>query len=598
MRDRNSRQLVSKLNDLLTELNIKRAFYIDDFNGLEILPELITSAKDQFVTDRLRLREVFGSEITYEFPDENFFGDQLDGFLQGKGRKEQLGYLGKLLELENDANSASREFFRSKKLESFFPRNLLKVRSPDDWESVKRSINRLKKDEKALILFDQDLSRAEGERFRNGTIKGQHLIWEIKSSKKSQNVYCTLITQLIDDTSKELHARDEIAEELGDEIQPKDFFALSKKRIENAELLCDGIKKALLNGYCEEIKEKSTTILDKAYRNAIKKINKLDPYDFDHTILRSSYGEGVWEVNTLIRITNSIYFEEVRDLMRNGFPKLINPTIKKTKKISDIRFDVPSEFHPYREKLQLRHSDIYEKGELINELHYPLENGDIFKVVEGTKRDTYFILVSQECDLMVRSHGSRGVKNAVLLRIIELPTGKLKSQIDAKRHYFQNKFHLQYFFPGSDKEMVVDFLEPYIIDLDILDLCVFDRRGLANIDLESTFDKDLVSSSWEKRYDKLYGSFKAKATNFNKLISDIEIKEVPGSTRKEIKRTILNNLSPFQQIGKPMNLSGSRFDFGIKRVLRFKRKGASYLLDRHSKHMSRVAEDHDFVSGQ
>src|SRR5690606_38544004 len=122
-----------------------------------------------------------------------------------------------------------------------------------------------------------------------------------------KNIVCALITHLITEVKKELPERDKIVKESDGALSKNDFFALTKKRINDPEKFCDGIKKTLLNEYCEKIKEEATEIIEEAYKEVLTKLNELDTYDFDHIILRSSYGEGVWEVNTLMRIANNFY---------------------------------------------------------------------------------------------------------------------------------------------------------------------------------------------------------------------------------------------------------------------------------------------------
>ncbi|WP_273567498.1 hypothetical protein [Maribacter halichondriae] len=457
-----------------------------------------------------------------------------------------------------------------------------------------------------MILFDLELKYAQGERFRSGATTGTDLILSARKSKAGKNIVCALITHLISEVSKELPERDKIVEKSNGVLRKNDFFALTKKRINYPEKLCDGIKKTFLNEHCEDIKEKATEIIEEAYKEVINKLNRLDTYDFDHTILRSSYGEGVWEVNTLMRIANNLYDQKIKELMvRKKFAKGVNPAIKRAKELSDITFNVPANHQPYKEKLTLRHHDIYHPGNQINELHLPLENGDVFEIYEGSGKGLY-ILVAQECDLMMRtskggSGGVRAAKTAMLLKLNTFSLDNLEKEIESHfkksgmlMHYYANKFKLEYFIEGKKNVGIVYFNSEYRVDLDALDLTVFNSNGKANINLSANkFDTDLVSAAWEMRYEKLLKYYTKK----NKQILELtpKLAALNNATKQKVLSSVGCKLAPLHNIGKATVYSGDKFNFGIKRIMRLKSDGANYLLDRYYKHLSRKAEPHDFV---
>lgn len=592
----------TKLGELLAILNIKEAYYIDDYNKIDILPLVITSAKSLFVLGKTDvLATIFEEKIEINVPDEDVFGEQIyttwDSFLDAEKEKITLQILS-----SNESDFNILDYTRTRELQQSFPKEHLKLINPDEWESIFSELEKkYNGDSKVLILFDQDLSKAEGERFKNGAILGQHLILNLKKSSIKDNVYCALITHLITDTSQELTERDKIIESLNKGLTEKDFFALAKDRIKSPDLLCDGIKKSLLNGYCEEMKERSKKLIEDAQKNALKRVSELDTYDFDHTVLRSSYTEGVWEMNTLFRIAGNFYTDEVKKLMGDSkYAKEVNPYIKKAKVISDVRFNIEPGTIPYQQKYSLRHKDIYE-DKIINSLHLPLENGDIFQITEGRGKG-YYILVTQECDLMMRTSplGSRSSETATLLSIKDLTRKQLDDLIikyyeinSSDSHFFANKFRLDYFKDKTNDIGLVRFTDSHIVNLDVLDLCVFDNEGHAKLDLASSFDQNLVSTAWENRYKKLYDKFKKHADALDKLLPEVE--KLGTDAKKQIKKKIAVKFAPFSDLGIVDNYSNRNFDFGLKRVWRLKPDGAKYLLDRFYKHHSRTAELHDFA---
>ena len=593
----------NKLGELLGLLNIKEAYYIDDYNKMDPLPLIITVSKKLFKEQRAEeILAFFASGIQINVPDDDAFGEQIYKVWAEISEDEKEQIANSILSLNNNGLD-TYDYVRTKELQKSFPNEYLKLINPDEWEETFKQLETTYvNEEKVLLLFDQDLSNAEAVRFKNGTSKGQHLIHSVKKSSIKDNVYCALITHLIADTSQELIERNKIIEDLNKTLSERDFFALAKDRIKTPDLLCDGIKKTLLNGYCEEIKDYSKKIIEDAQANTLKRIVELDTYDFDHTVLRSSYSEGVWEMNTLFRIAGNIYSDEVKSLMiKMNYPKNVNSYIKKAKTISDVRFNIEPETLPYKQKFGLRHQDIYEKGEIINKLHLPLENGDVFSITDG-KGKGYYILIAQECDLMMRTNppGFRSTETATLLKIKNF-TRKTLDEIIVKfyetnrfdNHFFSNKFKLDYFNNETNDIGLVKFTEAYIVNLDVLDLCVFDSDGKAIVDLSVTFDIDLVSSAWEHRCLKVFETFKKNADLLDKLIP--EVNKLNADVRDKIKKRITTKLGLSEDLGKSDNYSNRKFDFGIKRIMRLKADGAKYLLDRYYKHQSRTAEQHDFA---
>lgn len=593
-----------KLGELLGLLGIKEGYYVDDYNKIDPLPSVIEKAKRLFREEKKdELSAIFSKKVELNVPDDDVFGDQIRKMWDELQELDKDGIITKIMSSEGGGFN-TLDYTRTKMLKDSFPKEYLKLINPDEWdETFKELEKKYEKEGKVLILFDQDLTQAKGERFKSGVTKGQHLILNLKNSSIKDNVYCALITHLISDTSQELTERNKVIEELNKNLTERDFFALSKDRIKSPDLLCDGIKKTLLNGYCEEIKERSKQILEDAQKNTLSKVLGLDTYDFDHTVLRSSYSEGVWEMNTLFRIAGNFYNDEVKTLMeKSNYAKNVNPLIKKAKTISDVRFEIEPGTIPYKQKYRLRHYDIYEPGDVINKLHLPIDNGDIFEITDW-KGKGYYILVGQECDLMMRtapSLGSRSAETATLLKVKDF-TRKALDEVIVKfyetnrfdNHFFSNKFKLDYFIIETNNIGLVKFIDSYVVNLDVLDLCVFNSDGTASLDLATRFDVDLVSTSWEHRHQKLVDMFKKQADSLDKLIP--EINKLAADVRDQIKKRIGVKLGAINDLGKADNYQSRKFDFGIKRIKRLKLDGAKYLLERYYHFHSRTAEQHDFA---
>jgi len=205
-------------------------------------------------------------------------------------------------------------------------------------------------------------------------------------------------------------------------------------------------------------------------------------------------------------------------------------------------------------------------------------------------------LIGQECDLMMRNTGSRSSKNtiATLVKIATFEIDTLKSKLLDSNHYFANKFRLDYFESGTSKVGVAQFLNFTNIDLNILDLCVFNVNGDAILDLNNlNMDTELLSTSWEKRFNIMSTNCRTEADKLDLLIP--EVNKLAKAIRDPILKKIYPNLGVSSQIGTAISYNGRIYKFGIKRIMRLKNFGANYLIDRYYKHLARTAEPHDFA---
>jgi hypothetical protein len=215
--------------------------------------------------------------------------------------------------------------------------------------------------------------------------------------------------------------------------------------------------------------------------------------------------------------------------------------------------------------------------------------------------------VAQECDLMMRTNkggrrGERAAKTAMLLKLQTLTQQELQKEMETHfekagmvMHYYANKFKLEYFVSGKKDVGVVHFAQEFRVDLDALDLVVFNADGKAQIELtKNKFDTDLVSASWEMRFNKLHKHYDKKKKQVEELLKKMDGK-LDQATKLQVLKSTGCRLAPLRNLGKATVYSSNKFDFGIKRVMRLKKDGATYLLDRYYKHLSRKGEPHDFV---
>jgi hypothetical protein len=626
---------LDRFSKLLQIANVGKVYYVDDENNLENIDfNNIAGQISIIINDGNfeRLKEIdFPHWDLSAVPEDEVANDLLPRWEDINVTEQKAFYLALLQISGNGTLQVDSE--RIKKISEQFPPGMLTACSPQEWEQKKSELQSIiAKGNKAIILFDESLTHAGG---RYSTIKGQDLIVEV-NKMGLKGVICTLLTNLIVDVNGELQFRDRIIAEREDgTLKVNDFFPLAKVRLETPEVFADGIRKVVLNTLIENIKGHTLNLIKSSYEKAAETVSQFDTYDFEDVILKTSFHEGVWEPETIIRICDIKFENELKKLMvENNYAINVNDEIIAAQPFFDVKFDIPSGTEPYANKYILRHDEIYDKGDVINSLRKPLENGDIFEI-EGNK----YILVSQACDMMVRATGRKaGLRSAKVVYLFRIETQTFKDHKEKKEkkgtdNYLKDKHALPYFIPGTNDVGVVSFTDYIIADVDLLDLCVFNSNGECNIAVNSSIDERYFSSSWRKHYkyiqsklinyhtalreakEYLYGDSSALSTwkrQFNHLVSllpskiQVKIGKIFSKRRVDINKSaeLLAALSPQIFLSTSPNVvvndrvkftEPDIFQFPVKRIMKYKDAGAVYLLERYTRHLSRIAEPHDFA---
>jgi hypothetical protein len=470
---------------------------------------------------------------------------------------------------------------------------------PTEWDKeITKISGRIPEGQKAIVLFDQKLALAGG---RFVQTEGTDLVWEIvdgPSKHLSTKFLPGILSYTVPNQGLELTYRAEMAQKRGMDVNK--LFVLTKQRLANLGLFIDGLKKLMLNEPCEQIKNHAIEVGAAALKSTDERLRALDTYDFSHTVLKSSSKEGVWAPETLFRIIDIIYKDEIKKqlLDRNLIPSL-NELLDKATALSSI--EIPIDYSVAQtEKYELRRQEMYAKGKLINGLYKPIENGDIFEV-EGKGKGKY-ILLSQPCDLVVRSSGptkgSRTNKVAYLLEIVsfdkELLSEKLEKTRDRKSlafNYWQNRGMLDYFEQSEQLISVVNLFGAQVVNLDVLDLIMFNKEGVATIDTAAAIPEALHIGLTE-RFSKLKKGFESTLIKMNQHRE--VLKAVKKHWQEPLVKSLLPCLSVNDKLGK-QDQSGTTFSFGIKRIKSLRDPYAKNLLDKYTRYLSRTGDLHDFT---
>ena len=605
---------------LLEAENISHIIYVDDKFDIE-------GQKEEFV-GRVKGLKAQGNIIQdYEFEHFNWEGpDALINKLwdDSKDRSQLLKCVLKEFGEEEMANVKP-----ALEINQYFGENI-KTFTPDQWiESEYKLISDLEQGKKALCLFDFEFQRGN-KKFegRNG-IELAKVILEQEDLK--DKIICGIFSSKFSEEEED-SKRDSFAQEFN--IDKKLFYTVSKFRYYFDPLISgfsEGIKNLLLQPHVEVLKEESKDVLRSSNEKAWERIDQITPKTFNQIIQKSSLKEGVWEISTLFRLFGILSKEEnYNKISDSEIRKKFNSSIERIRLIDNADTGYISKI-PNQQLIDLRNSELYLKGDLVNKLHLPISNGDIFNI-----KGKLFVLLVQPCNLAIRAKDtecgsrSKNYNNAFLIPLREFS----KEQLNHTKQEVLSPTNT------PEKVLCAYFPEFKVLSLDYLDLTVFNETGESFINMTiPELDNDVIHFPWKKRYYHIFEKLvvleeKIKSFIHIKSLINPKIEELSDSIReltkdfnklgKEEKTKIIEKLNPIKSEKKDLenhlkaleesiysienfdsfNLNhinnydeGTRtFSFEIKRERHYKSPYSDDLLQNFMLYLSRNAFEHDFTS--
>ncbi|PHK27270.1 hypothetical protein VF13_41735, partial [Nostoc linckia z16] len=275
----------------------------------------------------------------------------------------------------------------------------IKLMTPDEWVTDKYQIIKdLEEGKRALCLFDFEFQ--SGNKLipgRNGAELAKLLIDEQDCTERVVcGIFSHKFTEEQEDEFREKYSTDY-------NIEESRFYTISKRRFAFDPQItgfAEGIKSLLLLPYVEQLKTESLIVLEKSNTKAGDRIKKMTPKTFNQIIQKSSLKEGVWEISTLFRLYGILSKEENYNMISDSAVRQkFNDSIKKIREI-DLKDTGYNTTIANSQLTELRNSELYLSGDVINKLHLPLTNGDIFEI-----KGKEYILLVQPCNLALRAEG-------------------------------------------------------------------------------------------------------------------------------------------------------------------------------------------------
>ena len=386
-------QAKNAILQFLGELKVTKIVYVDDRCSIEELREAFIGKMKSLYQEKPEVLDF----VNWNSP-RPIFEREIANHWDGSNEEDKRQVFLKVLKFENNQEELENSVAPLKLKEHL--QEKIDLLSPSEWIEKKDNIcASLNAESKILFLFDIEFEHAPLADGRNGIDLAVRLLGtdEIKDF-----IYCGIFSHLFS-LSEEYDKRTEICRTRA--LEKDKFYTISKKRFQEDSYLpglAEGIRNTLLINEVEILKKETSEIIESAFNSSLAEIAELTPESFNHIIQRSSNKEGVWEMATLFRLNSIITSDRaLRTLLPTSRRAVINKSLDKIRTVEKIKTGGETPFD--KTTIQhLRKKELYVEKDVLNELHFPLANGNIFQIEEKE-----FILLAQPCNLAMRSGGNR-----------------------------------------------------------------------------------------------------------------------------------------------------------------------------------------------
>ncbi|MFD1626635.1 hypothetical protein [Azospirillum griseum] len=577
-----SKEARRKIAQLFESLQIGKVVAVDDM----FIPDLNVSG----IIGMLEEVDGLADILRPWMPEVDFNGDveilydQIAAALSNMDTENRENLLKVLFNHDPNTNDFQDLVLLKKVLPETIP---LEIITPIQWyERQHELISEASEQRRTIFLFDQEL-KVDQHDF--GFQKGTDIIRAMSLSHPTHfgsHWFCGLLSHTLQG-GEEIEHWQTLAEKSG--IKLKFFMPIAKSNLEQSDSFHSAIYRALITTYCENLKEIAEAGFNESVKAVIDRFIRLDPLDFEHIIVNSSLHEGVSELETLIRLYGLLARDEVkRSILHKKRLMDFLSAATAVNTLADIDRKLPGEAKA--RLYQLRRDELYECAELVNGVHDPLRNGDLFEV--GDKKQPY-VLIAQPCDLMVRMKEGKGKRaREDNFKIAVLAPIHTSIMVDNPIDCGALSFNLPNFGMEGNQLGRVDFAPATVVDLCVLDLAVMNATGDCVMDF-SKIDAAKVAiptRAWRERasiLEKKFKSLKTKIEEANKKYKGNDAAD--QLTKAWMPRCGLSN--DLKKLGK---YEGGIFTYPIRRCGRIREPLANWLLSAFSRYLARDAYDHDY----
>lgn len=396
------------LEHVFKSLSLKHVFYVDDVFA-------DTGGDGDVITDLIRARnadpEALAALLVHvPLENEELWLHEARTWWDAAGAEDR-SRVAKGLEAIIGETKLVLDFAAPEQLQELLPdfvqfEKVLPAEWPEKRERLRESapMNRI------LCLFDVNLGDNEIEgRQRSGI----DLLSEALQMEGVEDVFFGLLSTRFTVDNELSQWRGIVADRPELRNYKGRFLPLAKERRDDLVQFAKGLEMMTLNAFCDRLKKAGCEALGIAHQAAVEKIQDLEVFDFEHIVLDGSRKEGASEADTLFRLFHIFHRDDAKKAMlANDSVKTFNKDVLQARAIREKR--VGGTNSPPHQRLEIRHQELYEDGEILNGFHTPLRSGDIFRSADKSR---WFVLLAPPCNLAVRENGKRRVERVMLVPI-------------------------------------------------------------------------------------------------------------------------------------------------------------------------------------
>ncbi|KLN64077.1 hypothetical protein [Vibrio sp. VPAP30] len=503
--------------------------------------------------------------------------------------------------IEKDLPDFTPEEFQ--KLKSIFENHTNKrvhTLSNKKWQQEKEFW--LKNSDENLFLIDYDFSRENLPRDH-----GKLIVIDVLNSQL-ENVYCVLFTSETKNGSEEESERFKIVSDIPDNISSQNFSVLSKDIMEDDKKICitfkasEFVKRIFLRKLSSEMVESVSEKLIDSINELKSDLSQQSIYEVDSSIFKSSLDEGASEIDLLHRLFSIKQSQAISQYLHDKNPILEKIVAYRSVQTSPILRDKGYKDYlnglilPNNNFSKLRKQEIFDNT--INLTHTPLRSGDIF--VFGSRS---YILLGQACDLMVRgSSNGLGERSTSEVILIPFTTSSIPvKKKDSHERLLNSKETTDFIVIPEDSENNLyyefNFKEAISVNINWLDLCVFNSDGRINFDYYQRLPNLVFLPGWIKKFNEIKDALQAersvqvKPSHYSPIVSYI-------STTEPLSEVLVQKYSSFTLCKDPtfeLKLLSYKLSMNGQRISHLRETFANKLLRNYFVgYKARIALEKDF----
>lgn len=426
-----------------------------------------------------------------------------------------------------------------------------------------------------LVLFDRDLSHSS-----LGSNGGELLVRSLYSENHI-GVFSGIFTQEADNVSQELAITKSLSESIG-KLVP----TLGKWRAEDPAHFAAGLRVFLNISSLDSVKRTVLSSLESAFNDVDAYVRGVDFY----TLLASAASaidEGNIEVDGLVRMARNHFRKRVQIHLRDSLPGDDLTWIRRAAKTA-ISTQIPLSPEASRHV----HDECFDSGEYLAQCRVPTDVGDIYEITDRQGLASYYILLAQPCDLMVRKGGFRqnSPDSFTLAKLEETEENKERGP---------RLIRVGVIDADDDRVWAVNLAKRVYVQPQLLDACVLDADGRARI--TSTSGEKPDSSSMTPGWQKMPGRLETWRRRIAEGVGELT-SLLPDDVPIEHKNTIVAALQE-RALGTCFTSGVIRvsieedgtLEAGIRRTCRLVEAHAKTLLMQYSHYHARPDRPNDLI---